>query len=108
MDITLILSRVCACCKRELSSAEFYFNHRKQVFDKYCKECRKKRSRQQRKTDSPTRKAKNYLIITEVEDKELRMKLIYQVRNTIQASVQRKREKQKYDEYRSFKDDCLY
>ena len=37
---------ICACCKRELSSENFYYNHRTRIFDKYCKECRKKRSRQ--------------------------------------------------------------
>lgn len=49
MNTTATSARICACCKRELSSENFYYNHRTRIFDKYCKECRKKRSRQYRK-----------------------------------------------------------
>lgn len=44
MNTTATSARICACCKRELSSENFYYNHRTQIFDKYCKECRKKRA----------------------------------------------------------------
>ena len=75
--ITAITSaRICACCKRELPSENFYFNHRTQIFDKYCKECRKKRSRQYRKECRHTEKDGTLLVITEIDDSLLRMELI--------------------------------
>lgn len=63
--ITAITSaRICACCKRGLPSENFYFNHRTQIFDKYCKECRKKRSRQYRKEcRDMLKKTERYLLL---------------------------------------------
>lgn len=62
--ITAITSaRICACCKRELPSENFYFNHRTQIFDKYCKECRKKRSRQYKKNVDILKKTERYLLL---------------------------------------------
>ena len=37
MNTTATSARICACCKRELSSENFYYNHRTRIFDKYCK-----------------------------------------------------------------------
>lgn len=76
MNNTTFSTRVCACCKRELSFENFYYNHRTQIFDKYCKECRKKRSRQYRKECRHTEKNRKRLIITEIDDSLLRMELI--------------------------------
>ena len=35
----------CGQCKRKLPLVAFYFNKRRQCFDRYCKDCRKERSR---------------------------------------------------------------
>lgn len=92
--ITAITSaRICACCKRELPSENFYFNHRTQIFDKYCKECRKKRSRQYRKECRHTEKDGTLLVITEIDDSLLRMELILRALEKIRASILRKRKK---------------
>lgn len=102
MNTTATSARICACCKRELSSENFYYNHRTRIFDKYCKECRKKRSRQYRKECRHTGKNRKRLIITEIDDSLLRMELILRALGKIHASVLRKRKKIQESEYRDF------
>lgn len=102
MNTTATSARICACCKRELSSENFYYNHRTQIFDKYCKECRKKRSRQYRKECRHTEKNRKRLIVTEIDDSLLRMELILRALGKIRASVLRKRKKIQESEYRDF------
>ena len=102
MNTTATSTRICACCKRELSSENFYYNHRTRIFDKYCKECRKKRSRQYRKECRHTGKHRKRLIITEIDDSLLRMELILRALGKIRASVLRKRKKIQESEYRDF------
>ena len=87
MNTTATSTRICACCKRELSSENFYYNHRTRIIDKYFKECRKKRSRR---------------IINEIDDSLLRMELILRALGKIRASVLRKRKKIQESEYRDF------
>lgn len=107
--ITAITSaRICACCKRELPSENFYFNHRTQIFDKYCKECRKKRSRQYRKECRHAEKDGTLLVITEIDDSILRMELILRALEKIRASILRKRKKMQESECRNFgRDDAF-
>ena len=102
MNTTATSARICACCKRELSSENFYYNHRTRIFDKYCKECRKQRSRQYRKECRHTGKNRKRLIITEIDDSLLRMELILRALGKIRASVLRKRKKIQESEYRDF------
>lgn len=102
MNSTITSARVCACCKCELPSGNFYYNHRTQTFDKYCKECRKKRNRQYRKECRHTEKSRKRLIITETDDSFLRMKLILLALGKIHASILRKRKKIQEYEYRHF------
>lgn len=61
MNSTTFSTRVCACCKREFPSGDFYYNHRTQTFDKYCKECRKKRAGSTGKNAGVMKKAGNIL-----------------------------------------------
>lgn len=62
--ITAITSaRICACCKRELPSENFYFNHRTQIFDKYCKECRKSEAGSTEKNVGILKKTERYLLL---------------------------------------------
>lgn len=102
MNTTATSARICACCKRELSSENFYYSHRTQTFDKYCKVCRKKRSRQYRKECRYNEKSRKRLIITEIDDSFLRMKLILRALGRIHASILRKRKKIQESEYRNF------
>lgn len=102
MNTTTTSTYVCACCKRELPSGEFYYNHRTQTFDKYCKECRKKRSRQYRKECRRSEKSRKRLTITEIDDSLLRMELILRALGKIRASILRKRKKIQESEYRDF------
>lgn len=102
MKFTNFTTRICACCKRELPLEEFYRNHCSQTFDKYCKECRKKRSRQYRKECRHKEKRKKHLVITEIEDSFLRMELILRALGEIRASIRRKRKKIQESEFRDF------
>ena len=104
MNSTTFSTRVCACCKREFPSGDFYYNHRTQTFDKYCKECRKKRSRQYRKECRRNEKSRKHLIITEIDDSLLRMELILRALGKIRASILRKRKKIQESKYRNFDD----
>lgn len=105
MSNTTFSIRVCVCCKCELPSEDFYYNHRTQTFDKLCKECRKKRSRQYRKECRHSEKSSNRIIITDINDSIQRMELILCALKKIRASIQRKRKKTQESEYRNFDDD---
>lgn len=105
MNNTTFSTHVCACCKREFPFEDFYYNHRTQTFDKYCKECRKKRSRQYRKECRHNEKRRKRLIITEIDDSLLRMELILRALEKIRTSILRKRKKIQESEYRNFDDD---
>ena len=102
MNTTATSARICACCKRELSSENFYYNHRTQIFDKYCKECRKKRSRQYRKECRHTEKKQE----TAYYYRNRRFPSTHGTYSTcigkIRASVLRKRKKIQESEYRDF------
>lgn len=102
MKTSISSTLVCTCCKRELLFEEFYYNHRTHTFDKYCKECRKKRSRQYRKECRCRGKSRKRLTITEIEDSPLRIKLILSALEKIRASIQRKRKAIQESEYRDF------
>lgn len=92
----LVGTHYCGCCRRELSLDSFYFNSQKQCFDHYCKDCRKMSSQKHRESKQRKRTVngkKNYLVITQVEDPEERMKLIMHALKEVQASMKRKRQR---------------
>lgn len=86
----------CGYCKRKLPLDAFYFNKRKQSFDRYCKDCRKAKSRDHYKTKEDTRCVNNpdhYPVITRTEDPEKRRELIHHSMQIVIASVLRKKKK---------------
>lgn len=88
----------CGCCKQELPLANFYFNSKKQCPDNYCKACRKRSSRKQRKELECSRivnKPHCYLVLTKVAERELRIKLIRHAQQVVNESIARKRRKLK-------------
>ena len=102
MNTTATSARICDAASASFPPKNFYYNHRTRIFDKYCKECRKKRSRQYRKECRHTGKNRKRLIITEIDDSLLRMELILRALGKIRASVLRKRKKIQESEYRDF------
>ena len=78
----------CGQFKRKLPLDAFYFNKRRQCFDRYCKDCRKERSRiyYQKKEDTQyVNERTNYPVITRTEDPEKRTELILPVASYISA-----------------------
>lgn len=87
----------CQKCKRELSHDDFYVNKTTQKRDKYCKECRKEMSRRQYSNDKRTRPLTAVKTprtdITQIVDRELRIKLIQQALEVVHQSMERKKRK---------------
>ena len=85
---------VCGCCKRELPLECFYIT-RYQERDGYCKDCRRKSSSGTYSTGRKkhNRRRKNYPIITEIDDREVRMELIKHALLTVRDSKERRRRK---------------
>lgn len=91
----------CGHCKRKLPLDAFYFNKRKQCFDRYCKDCRKAKSRDHYNTKDNTRSVNgsgHYPVITQTEDPEKRKELILHSMQVVIASVLRKKKKQREQE----------
>lgn len=85
---------VCGCCKRSLPFEDFYINGKTGLPGNYCKECRKSTSRQHREAEKNTfahKKPGGYLIITLVEDPEVRNELILHALRVVAESIERKR-----------------
>ena len=79
MKQTITTTHICGRCKCELPLEEFYINKKSQRPDNYCKECRKETSRTQRKNSKASNsveETRKYPVITEIQDRESRMKLI--------------------------------
>lgn len=86
--------RTCACCKCQHPITEFYTTTGGQL-DHYCKECRRKANRERYYTRRRNElKRRNYLVITDVSDKVLRMALIKNALRNVRLSVERKRRKE--------------
>lgn len=88
---------ICQKCKRELLLDAFYVNKTTLKRDKYCKECRKEMSRWQYSNKKCSRslttdKAPG-LVITQIEDRELRIKLILRALEVVHQSMERKKKK---------------
>ena len=91
----------CGQCKRKLPLDAFYFNQRKQCFDRYCKECRKEKSRiyyQNRENTQYVNDGAAYPVITLTKDSEKRAKLILHALQEVKASVLRKNKKKREKE----------
>lgn len=86
---------LCRKCKRELPRDLFYVNKSTQSPDKYCKECRKLMSRRQYTNDKRTRPMfadkTPSPVITQISDRELRIKLILHALEVVRQSMARKK-----------------
>lgn len=91
----------CGQCKRKLPLDAFYFNKRRQCFDRYCKDCRKERSRiyyQKKEETQYVNERTDYPVITRTEDPEKRTELILHAMQVVRASVLQKCKKQREEE----------
>ncbi len=90
---------VCGRCNASLTLDHFYKSS-KRGHDNYCKSCRIEVSQRTyvRQLAKGSRK-KSYLVITEVEDQKLRLALIKHALHTVQASMERRRQKIHEAEY---------
>lgn len=83
---------------------EFYLNLKSGKPQNYCKCCRKEASRKQRKSDKETdrrkRRRRGRLIITEVQDRELRLSLIMMALTKVRESIERKNKRLKDADFR--------
>lgn len=92
------LTSFCSHCQRELPLEFFYTNKRTQCPDRYCKECRKTISRQKYdhvRIQSVMSQKCSYPVITEISDRELRMKFIFHALHEVQQSIERRKTKMK-------------
>lgn len=92
----VIATHHCGCCKQELPIEAFYISQRTQHPDNYCKECRKKVSRKQRKryrSIQIVEKPRSYPVITEIKDSDQRMRLLLHSLQMVAESIKRKRRK---------------
>lgn len=93
---------ICRNCKCELPLELFYVNKTTLCPDKYCKECRKSISRKQygngklSETALPDRLP--YPVITQIEDREIRMQLIMHALQVVRLSIERKKTKMQEEE----------
>ncbi len=102
MKKTKMTTHICGRCKCELPLEEFYINKKSQRPDNYCKECRKETSRTQRKNSKHSHSVentRNYPVITEIQDRESRMKLIMHALEVVRQSIERKRRKRSRGEF---------
>lgn len=93
---------ICRNCERELALDFFYVNKNTQCPDKYCKECRKSLSRSRYSSAKrikaiPAEKLP-YPIITEIEDRKERMRLIQHALQEVQLSIERRKVKEREEE----------
>ena len=90
-------TRICKCCGRRLPNSNFYMRDRLKTPDSYCKECRKTANRLRRKNKTHlsalSEDAPDHLVITSVEQREERLKLIMHALQTVHESMDRQREK---------------
>jgi hypothetical protein len=102
MKQTITTTHICGRCKCELPLEEFYINKKSQRPDNYCKECRKETSRTQRKNSKASNsveETRKYPVITEIQDRESRMKLIMHALEVVRESIARKRRKRSRGEF---------
>lgn len=85
---------VCGCCKRELPLEEFYMT-RRTVRDGYCKACRCQASQRgySTKRRCNNKRRRNYPVITDIADREVRLELLRNALQTVSQSMERKSRK---------------
>ena len=77
--------RCCGRCKRVLPLEEFYVNSRTQRPDPYCKDCRRAMNRERHRAKSQESKSRRRSpVITQVADRDERLRLIRQALATVE------------------------
>lgn len=93
---------LCRNCMRELALDYFYLNKATQRPDKYCKECRKSLSRHRYNSEKCAQETAveeiSYPIITQIENREMRIQLILHALQVVRQSIERKRVKTRLEE----------
>ncbi|WP_418698864.1 hypothetical protein [Bacteroides sp.] len=101
---SLSTTRKCVRCLRELPSSSFYTKDKRRTPDCYCKECRKTANRMRRKVWFRSADAEDippsYPVITNIEQREVRLQLILHALQMVRESAGRKCRKQHEHEYR--------
>ena len=93
---SLSTARICGKCKQNLPLEAFYINKKTQCPDRYCKECRKQNNRSVQKGYARLRfvnEPKYHLVITRINDREVRLKLILHALHLVNESIARKQRK---------------
>lgn len=88
---------ICKNCKRELPPDSFYVNKTTLCPDKFCKECRKSLSRRQysngKRFLATSPGESSYPVITQIEDRETRIRFILHALRVVQSRVECKKKK---------------
>lgn len=83
--------RCCGRCKRVLPLEEFYVNSRTQRPDPYCKDCRRTMNRERHRAKSQESKShRRSPVITQVADRDERLRLIRQALATVEEHHRRR------------------
>ena len=101
--------RLCGNCRRALPLTEFYLNHRTQLPDNYCKECRKQMARERHRKSIVAKSQQtsgSYPVITRISDRDERLALILRAKQLVRESVMRKRARLMREEERRLQ--CEY
>ncbi|MCI1681351.1 MAG: hypothetical protein LKI39_02215 [Bacteroides sp.] len=94
-------TRICGCCHKELSIDSFYVNKHTNLPDNYCKECRRSFSNLRYRYRQVTKKKPQYPVITEISDKDLRIKFLLNALDVVHRSIERKKKRLREEEYRN-------
>lgn len=88
----------CGNCHRKLPQSDYYITRGKR--DNYCKHCRREAARGSY-IEARRRLLirKPYIVITEVDDPEVRLLLIKKALQTVRQSIERKRQRERELEY---------
>ena len=83
--------RTCPSCLRELHVEDFYINRKTQAPDYICKDCRSAANKKRYLNSLPVNEARTYPVITDTQDRALRMELLLRARRLVNESIARKR-----------------
>lgn len=95
-------TRTCGKCHQNLPLDAFYIIKKTHKPDCYCKECRATHTRMMRKKrryPENVNATKSYPVITKIEDREQRIRLICHAWQVVNESIARKRKRLREREY---------